>query len=150
MDIIAIIAAIIFGIISFLTGREDNKSKPVAKPSPTPSGPDPTVSHSPSPIKESDQNRQSEDVSEREDYGKNQDHPVYMNDDITQNREAQKLQPNSLSAKKRRTSNPIKSPISMKEQFNQKRLAESIIMSEVLGPPRAHKPYRPNQYRKNY
>ncbi|QHS22797.1 hypothetical protein GWK91_07500 [Virgibacillus sp. MSP4-1] len=150
MDLIAIIGAIIFGVISFLTGREE-QSKPVAKPSTTPSGPEPTVSSHPSSEKEirEEQTPRAEDIREQNQHpDSSEGRPVFMDDDITKGNPVNGPQTRPRSPGKGKKSLPIKSPISMKEQLSQKRLAESIIMSEVLGSPRAHKPYRPNQYRK--
>ncbi|WP_028783255.1 hypothetical protein [Thalassobacillus devorans] len=40
--------------------------------------------------------------------------------------------------------------LSIKSNLNRKKIAESVIMAEILGPPRAHKPHRTFSRRNNY
>ncbi|SEA96541.1 hypothetical protein SAMN05421743_111108 [Thalassobacillus cyri] len=40
--------------------------------------------------------------------------------------------------------------LSIKSNLNRKKIAESVMMAEILGPPRAHKPHRTFSRRNNY
>ncbi|MFG6114289.1 hypothetical protein ACGTN9_03795 [Halobacillus sp. MO56] len=40
--------------------------------------------------------------------------------------------------------------LSIKSNLNRKKIAESVMMAEILGPPRAHKPHRTFSKRNNY
>jgi hypothetical protein len=145
VDIIAILIAILGIGASLFSGsgqKEDHKprSGPFARPTPTPSGrtyqePDVTSKTSESELIDVEpQNKYQEKLNE---LNKGNISTRDRSEDFTSN-----------PRRKKGKANPDLTPISVKKQLTKKRIAESIIMSEVLGSPRAHKPYSYDNKRK--
>ncbi|WP_164668571.1 hypothetical protein [Virgibacillus doumboii] len=150
MEVIFVILAIIGGLAGFIKDKSDNNSgKPkrtfnTPKPSPTPSGGRNTTAH---PVTdyagetvlntasiEEQQEEQRNRLAERMQTPTHKAIPGGEHDALIGNtiKEPEK----DLSAEQKRLRRRIKT------NLNQKGLVNGIIMSEVLGPPRANKPYR--------
>jgi hypothetical protein len=147
VDIFAILIAIIGIAASVFSGsgqKENHKprSGPVARPTPTPSGrtyQEPEVKRKtresePEPLAVDPQNKYQEKLNE---LNRGNISSQNSSDDFISNPPRKKV-----------STNPVLTPISVKKQLTKKRIAESIIMSEVLGSPRAHKPYSYDNKRK--
>ncbi|UOQ93778.1 hypothetical protein MUO14_01935 [Halobacillus shinanisalinarum] len=149
---IVIVAAVIGGIISFvsrLNKKEEEKPKH-PKRSSFPSGPtnsqQPTMTQEPEEMKET---ASTSDGRMKEYYEEKQKRLDEMRE--YQKERGQQATPFSqtneefdhhVDDQQDDDSMKRKSVFSNSIQWDKKRLAEGIIMSEVLGPPRAHRPHR--------
>ncbi|WP_102026986.1 hypothetical protein [Salirhabdus sp. Marseille-P4669] len=151
MDLLAIIAAIFFGIVSMFSRNKEEehpKGKPIQrpkkmmtpKPTPTPSG---RTYHEPKPTQKEPKVEPVVRVEEKHVDRSSIEDSIQLDTlasfDITKGRDVKT--PSSLLQRKSKTHTLGGQSISVKEQLTQKRIVESLIMSEVLGTPRAHKPY---------
>ncbi|MBB6454316.1 hypothetical protein HNQ94_002791 [Salirhabdus euzebyi] len=138
MDGLAIIIALIIGAISAFSGQKDKdqkqqKPRPVNRPKPTPT-----------PSGRTYPEEASHEKTSREVYQEQARTTHQYSDEI----QSLEIGSGEITDKGRKTprkkvvqQKKASASISMKKQLTKKRIAESIIMSEVLGRPRAHKPY---------
>ncbi|MBP1947577.1 hypothetical protein [Virgibacillus litoralis] len=149
MDVILIILAIIGGLAGFLKDKSDtnsNKQRRTAnppKPSPTPSGgvgetvsnnqPQSTVAKT---SIEEQQQEQRERLADRMNTDTQKALDERKHDAIITDNSDNKESDRELSAEQKRFKRRIKN------NLNQKGLVNGVIMAEVLGSPRATKPYQ--------
>ncbi len=149
-----VVAAVIGGLISFFTGLNKNKEgkgSPVSSPT-TPSEPSASPERAEKPVFD----RTDENIPNSQEHTRN-----YYD-------EKQKRQEELMEYQKNRGQYPIpstqtgagsmydpngiqveygkerKNAIRYSRQWNKQKLADGIIMSEILGAPRAYKPHRSN------
>lgn len=148
MEAIFLIIAILYGVINFFSGKEEHErnpkpvltprqpSAPKPKPTPTPSG---RTYIPPTEVTEYPEVRIEEYMTSEE------EPPTEVS--IDPNSELAKsdiMNQSGLVPVRRKTitqEENMAPHISIKSQINKKRIVEGIIMSEVLGAPRAHKPF---------
>ena len=145
-----IIAAIIGGIISWFSGmtkENETEKRPDRNPTPKPS----TYSSGPSP--DIEQKGRTGEERLKEYYETKQQKLNEMSDsDSSNERERgvwEPMEPNTQSAMQAQNNKPSKASelsengplVESARKWDKKRLAEGILMAEVLGPPRAHKPH---------
>ncbi|UOR12272.1 hypothetical protein [Halobacillus amylolyticus] len=147
---IVILAAVIGGIISFVSGL-NKKEKEKSKQPKQPSSPLSTSSQQPSTNQEPEQMKESASTSD----GRMKEYYEEKQKRLDEIREYQKKR-GQRSTPSSQTNEELdqhaddeqagsvnkKSAFSHSNQWDKKRLADGIIMSEVLGPPRAHRPHR--------
>lgn len=150
MDVILIILAIIGGLAGFLKDKSDkdtNKQKRTVnspKPSPTPSGGaggmarndhQPQYSEEKTSIEEQQQ-EQRDRLADRMNTATQQAIDERKHDAILNENDNDNQSDKELSVEQKRFKRRIKN------NLNQKGLVNSVIMAEVLGSPRAKKPYQ--------
>ncbi|WP_047986326.1 hypothetical protein [Ornithinibacillus californiensis] len=154
IEVIGFAAVIIFGILKSLSGNkteQDQQRKPdrpnqVPKPTPTPSGgrskpKQPVYESNPSKVyAEEQQRKQMEQLASRMNTQVNVSVGDISQQDLSLGTAIQdEIKNHSLDAT---NENMEQFKKDVKTGLNSKGLVQGIIMSEVLGPPRARKPYR--------
>ncbi|GGC92083.1 hypothetical protein GCM10007216_23530 [Thalassobacillus devorans] len=92
--------------------------------------------------------RQIKDISERN-IGDRQDTGSFTYE--TPNRKIHDAIPGQMErTKPMQDGEKAATSLSIKSNLNRKKIAESVMMAEILGPPRAHKPHRTFSKRNNY
>ncbi|ARI77021.1 hypothetical protein [Halobacillus mangrovi] len=153
-----IVAAIIGGIISWFSGMtkdEEKRKRPMGSPRPDPS-PEPQRS---SPTSMSPSNNESREMKsgkdrlkeyyeekqrrldEVSDHRKNQADAQHTFTYETPKKDVHTLMSRDINSEKQNKEFYAEG-WSQSQKWDKKRLAEGIIMAEILGPPRAHKPHR--------
>ena len=150
-----ILAAIIGGVISWFSSmskenepkqRPGKEGNPVPAPPSYPSGP--AQDSEPEPQSKTGEDRLKEYYTEKQKRLKEISRSGGLGEPIGEH--SQQMEDNSQTGpNKQKNSNSTAKQLSEKgpliesaRKWDKKRLAEGILMSEVLGPPRAHKPHQ--------